>query len=638
VIAPGNGGPTTSNNGGGELYWGNTINGYQRSFDVDYTCKDTATYGECGTNPPNGWGLCNLTTGTGWDQNATPPNGYECIDGPGLGQGDLLSGSFPNVCNITLNPACNVFTGQWPRQALSPIYLWNNAFTPASGYSSTPFVGSGGTTVNNRDYYQQFSAFANPGSFNGTSGVGSGLLSARPATCTARVGYWATDTNTLYVCNPTNTWTAYYVPFTYPHPLVNPPSGTLTFSPNPVAFSSQAINTTSSPLTVTVTNVSSSVETLSTPYFTLSGVNSTEFSNAGTGTCGNGGTVAVGSSCTVNLTFTPTGGGTRNAVLTINGTVSGSVSISGTGLAPAVSLNPTNIAFGNQNTGTSSPNRLVTLTNNGAAILHITSILLTGANAAEFSQNSSTCGATLAINASCTLNLVFSPITASAKTANLTFTTDAGTSPNQLPLTGTGQTPITVTITILPNPVAFGNQVQSTTSLAQTVTVTSTGSGNEVLNTPFFTITGTNAADFARSGGTCTNGQSLAPAASCTILLTFTPTNLTAETATLNISGTVSGNVSLTGSGVAPTTTPAPAPVLFVSATPIQPTLSNVIASQPCPMNNRCLYTVSCQPCSAQTLLFIDAVQTPQTYSNGTMTYSAKLTAGTHSLMAVNLQ
>jgi hypothetical protein len=33
------------------------------------------------------------------------------------------------------------------------------------------------------------------------------------------VGYWATDKNMLYVCNPTNTWTAYYTPYTYPHPL-----------------------------------------------------------------------------------------------------------------------------------------------------------------------------------------------------------------------------------------------------------------------------------------------------------------------------------------------------------------------------------------------------------------------------------
>jgi hypothetical protein len=65
-------------------------------------------------------------------------------------------------------------------------------------------------------------------SFNGTSGVGSGTLATRPATCTTGVGYWATDQgswNTLgadglfYKCTSTNTWSQYYTPYIYPHPL-----------------------------------------------------------------------------------------------------------------------------------------------------------------------------------------------------------------------------------------------------------------------------------------------------------------------------------------------------------------------------------------------------------------------------------
>jgi hypothetical protein len=65
-------------------------------------------------------------------------------------------------------------------------------------------------------------------SFTGATGVGSGTLAARPATCTTGVGYWATDQgawNTLgadglfYKCTSTNTWSLYYTPLTYPHPL-----------------------------------------------------------------------------------------------------------------------------------------------------------------------------------------------------------------------------------------------------------------------------------------------------------------------------------------------------------------------------------------------------------------------------------
>jgi hypothetical protein len=58
--------------------------------------------------------------------------------------------------------------------------------------------------------------------FDGTTGVGVGLLAARPATCTTGVGYWATDTKTLYRASATNTWEVFYKPYTYPHPLRRP--------------------------------------------------------------------------------------------------------------------------------------------------------------------------------------------------------------------------------------------------------------------------------------------------------------------------------------------------------------------------------------------------------------------------------
>lgn len=76
----------------------------------------------------------------------------------------------------------------------------------------------------NRDY------FTYTASFTGASGVGAGVLAARPATCTAGVGYWATDQGEwnskqagpdgqLFRCVAPNTWALHYIPFTYPHPL-----------------------------------------------------------------------------------------------------------------------------------------------------------------------------------------------------------------------------------------------------------------------------------------------------------------------------------------------------------------------------------------------------------------------------------
>lgn len=65
-------------------------------------------------------------------------------------------------------------------------------------------------------------------SFTGASGVGSGTLAARPATCTTGVGYWATNQGSwnttgtsglFYKCTSTNTWSLYYSPYVYPHPM-----------------------------------------------------------------------------------------------------------------------------------------------------------------------------------------------------------------------------------------------------------------------------------------------------------------------------------------------------------------------------------------------------------------------------------
>ena len=138
-----------------------------------------------------------------------------CLDQPGRNLSAYMNGvSSPTDTNATpLTPV---------NESLDPIYEWMDTIVSGSVFHGT-ISSSTQRLIANRDFYNESvaqTAQTSPTSpFNGTSGTGHGTLANRPTTCTVAVGYWATDTNTLYQCATTNTWTAYYTPYTYPHPL-----------------------------------------------------------------------------------------------------------------------------------------------------------------------------------------------------------------------------------------------------------------------------------------------------------------------------------------------------------------------------------------------------------------------------------
>jgi trimeric autotransporter adhesin len=106
-------------------------------------------------------------------------------------------------------------------------------------------------------------------------------------------------------------------------------------------------------------------------------------------------------------------------------------------------LTPTSLAFTAQALATTSPAKPVTLKNTGTATLTITSITITGTNAADFSQTH-TCGASLAAahlaaGASCMISMKFKPTATGIRTASLSVADNASASPQTCKLTGTGQ-------------------------------------------------------------------------------------------------------------------------------------------------------------------------------------------------------
>ncbi len=227
-------------NSGTLLIWGNSApSGGYNAGALLQEMRDGLTYGQ--TAMPNGWGYCGTNfngVGSNWDQNSPASSGYRCLDQPAAGQGDLLVNDFPNVTNnatgCTSSQSC-----AWPRQALEPIYEW------LDNCCGTSVVSVEGGPPSSAPYFHanvEYYANAHPGSgtdcngFNGSVGVGCGLLSARPSVCTPKVAYWATDTNTLYQCATANNWTAYYRPYVYPHPLTQgQSSGNLPAAPTNLA-------------------------------------------------------------------------------------------------------------------------------------------------------------------------------------------------------------------------------------------------------------------------------------------------------------------------------------------------------------------------------------------------------------------
>jgi hypothetical protein len=105
--------------------------------------------------------------------------------------------------------------------------------------------------------------------------------------------------------------------------------------------------------------------------------------------------------------------------------------------APAVTLGSTNVVFGNQATGTTSPAQPVTMTNTGTATLNITSIAVTGANSTDFAQTNN-CGTSLAPAANCVINVTFTPTTTGTRGSAVTITDNAQPNPQTITLTGTG--------------------------------------------------------------------------------------------------------------------------------------------------------------------------------------------------------
>ena len=258
--------------------------------------------------------------------------------------------------------------------------------------------------------------------------------------------------------------TAFFDPGAIEFGSLTPPVAALTVTGGPLAFGNVAVGYPSAAKTLTLNNAGTAAATGITLTFS-----SSLFTEAASSTCT--GTLAPGTTCTINVVFTPTALGAASGTLTIaaNVAVTGSpVALSGTGVTPvtAATLTPASwtIAHARNCPGTTiatilactlDPAQAFTLTNTGnVPLTGITDAVLGGTATSDanwlYVRLLSTCGplggtqlmsiTTLAPGATCNIEVQFKPLTAQPagpEPATISVTDSAGTQTSTL--NGTAQ-------------------------------------------------------------------------------------------------------------------------------------------------------------------------------------------------------
>ena len=329
----------------------------------------------------------------------------------------------------------------------------------------------------------------------------------------------------------------------------------VSLSPTSLDFGEQPVNETSKQKTVTLKNTGKAE--LKSIRITIGGSHKKDFASLDSSTCEK--TLAAGKNCKINLTFTPSAEGAREATLTVSSNADTSpdeIMLKGIGMVdkPTVSLSSSTLDFKNQTVKETSNQQTVTLKNTGKGELTNIGIKIGGTHSKEFSQlDSSSCEKTLAAGKSCKINLTFTPKAAGEREATLTVTSNAESSPDEIVLKGTGieegkpddAPKLNVTSTI----VDFGNHAVSVLSDEEMVTLKNVGKG--ALKNLKFTIEGANQDDFATPTTPC--DSNLAVDQDCTISITFTPTDSGVREATLIVTSNANSSpdeITLKGTGI----------------------------------------------------------------------------------------
>jgi trimeric autotransporter adhesin len=213
-----------------------------------------------------------------------------------------------------------------------------------------------------------------------------------------------------------------------PPPVANPSTIAFAYTPVGSVSAPQSFTITSynnDPVTVTV------VDEQSVPFFLTQGSSCSR------------------TPCQLSVAYAPTAAGNSDDNLVITDLFSGEaggVSLSGNDTPPpppppttTIRIAPGSITFPAQSVGTTSTTgQGVAITNSGNQPLIVSQISLTGANPSDF-DILGFCPSSVPVGAYCTFTVTFTPTATGTRTANVQIISNSSTSPDLIPITGTGQ-------------------------------------------------------------------------------------------------------------------------------------------------------------------------------------------------------
>jgi len=298
-------------------------------------------------------------------------------------------------------------------------------------------------------------------------------------------------------------------------------SAPVRITPPAIDFGSIAVGERGAPQSVRVENGGSATLELSGVTLVSEGVAAYELVDDG---CA-GAELAGGEGCEAQVLFRPDAAGVRSGRLEVfapGEEAVGGVALSGTGVAPQLSVSAERVDFGRVAWGARPLERL-TIRNEGNTVLVLQRIEIVGDSEGDFILDRSTCssGGSLKPGVACGVGVRLVAMHAGNRTARLRLQTNAPGGAVELPLRARVSEAPVPKIAVSPTVLDFGRQAVGERSGIRTVTVRSPGSGRLLLSD--IRLEGEHLRDFYLVPGSCQGLDFVAPKAECSIGFRFYP-------------------------------------------------------------------------------------------------------------------